>query len=216
MRRRTHRAPRVTAPPPTPPRTSPGLRSRIAGAALALAAAVGIAHGSHVPLTLEDGTGAVLRVAFAARPERIEVCRTLTPAELEALPAHMRQPVSCEGTTAQYELEVRRDGEVLSRERLRGGGMRSDRQLYVFHETAIPAGRSTIEVRLARLDTAATDVAAVTAEQPPADSARTRRHDGEVPPLLELRESVTLGAREVVLVTYDGATRTLRAVRPTP
>ncbi len=203
----------MTAPPPTPPRATPGLRTRIAGAALALAAAVGIAHGSHVPLTLEDGAGAVLRVAFAARPERIEACRTLTPAELEALPAHMRQPVSCEGTTAQYELEVRRDGEVLSRERLRGGGMRSDRQLYVFHETAIPVGPSTIEVRLARLDAAAT---AVAAEQAPADSARTRRHDGEVPPLLELRESVTLGAREVVLVTYDGATRTLRAVRPTP
>lgn len=200
----------MTAPPPTPPRATPGLRTRIAGAALALAAAVGIAHGSHVPLSLEDGAGAVLRVAFAARPERIEACRTLTPAELEALPAHMRQPVSCEGTTAQYELEVRRDGAVLSRERLRGGGMRSDRQLYVFHETAIPVGPSTIEVRLARLDTAITVVGA------PTDSARARRHDGEVPPLLELRESVTLGAREVVLVTYDGATRTLRAVRPTP
>lgn len=200
----------MTAPPPTSPRATPGLRTRVAGAALALAAAVGIAHGSHVPLTLEEGTGAVLRVAFAARPERIEVCRTLSPAELEALPAHMRQPAACEGTTAQYELEVRRDGAVLSRERLRGGGMRSDRQLYVFHETAIPVGPSTIEVRLARLDTAAT------ADESPADSARTRRHDGEVPPLLELRESVTLGAREVVLVTYDGGTRTLRAVRPTP
>lgn len=184
-------------------------RLTVAGVALGLAGAVGIVHGSHVPVVLDPGTRAMVRIAFSARPERLEICRTLSEEEREALPAHMRQATSCEGRTARYHLEVRRDGQMISADALRGGGLRSDRLLYVFHEVAIPNGPSEIEVLLVRVDSVAPTAAAEVA----ADSARTRRQAGEVPARLELRARVTLAAREVVLVTYDAESRRLQAVQ---
>jgi len=195
-------------------------RATVGGGTLALAAMVGIVHGSQVPVALDPGTRAVVRVAFSARPERIEICRTLPDSERLALPAHMRQETACEGRTAHYHLEVRRDGQVISADLLRGGGLRSDRQLYVFHEVAIPRGPSEIEVLLVRVDSvpprgsAAPDAAdeARAAEDP----MRLRRQAGEVPPRLELRARVTLAPREVVLVTYDAESRRLLAVQAPP
>lgn len=195
------------------------LTMRIAGAVFALAAAVGIVHGSHVPVTLDPGEHAVLRVAFGARPERIEVCRDLSTEEQQALPAHMRQATSCDGTTARYHLEVRRDGQMISTAELRGGGLRSDRQLYLFREIRIPSGLSHLEVSLVRVDSIAmvtTTTLPDVAEPTPLDSARARRHDGEVPARLELQEDVTLAPHEVLLITYDAESRRLRTVRRAP
>lgn len=190
---------------------SPGTRARIAGLALAIAGAIGVVHGSHVPLAIAADDAAVLRVAFGARPERIEVCRQLTDAEQEALPAHMRQAASCSGTTARYHLEVQRDGVLLSLAELHGGGMRSDRQLYVFREIPIPVGPSEIVVRLTRLDSAtAPDSTSLS------DEASVRRHAGEVPARLEVRERVVLRPRQVLLITYDAERRVLRALTESP
>ena len=192
---------------------------RIAGAVFALAGAVGIVHGSHVPVTLDPGEHAVLRVAFGARPERIEVCRDLSSEEQKALPAHMRQSTSCEGTTARYHIEVRRDGQMISTAELRGGGLRSDRQLYLFREIRIPSGPSHLEVSLVRVDSIAMATPATmpgVADPVPFDSARARRHDGEVPARVELQENVTLAPREVLLITYDAESRGLRTVRRAP
>lgn len=190
---------------------SPGTRARIAGLALALAAAIGVVHGSHVPLAIAGDDAAVLRVAFGARPERIEVCRRVSDAEQATLPAHMRQATSCTGTTARYHLEVQRDGVILSLAELQGGGMRSDRQLYVFREIPIPVGPSEIVVRLTRLGSAtAPDSAAA------GDEASVRRHASEVPAQLEVREHVVLRPRQVLLVTYDAERRRLHAVTAAP
>ena len=183
------------------------VRVRIAGTAVALAGAIGVVHGSHVPVTLEPGTDAVLRIAFGARPERIEVCRELTPAEREARPAHMRQSATCEGTTARYHLVVRRDGAVIAATELRGGGLRSDRQLYAFHEIRMPSGPSEIEVLLVRVDSSVTPDTSYSM-----DASRNRRHEGEVPARLELRQQVTLEPRRVLLVTYDAERRRLRTM----
>lgn len=195
------------------------LTMRIAGAVFALAGAVGIVHGSHVPLTLDPGDHAVLRVAFGARPERIEVCRALSADEQQALPTHMRETTSCVGTTARYHLEVRRDGAMISTAELRGGGLRSDRQLYLFREIRVPSGPSHLEVSLVRVNAAAIaamDSTADAAGAAPLGSARARRHDGEVPVRLELNEVVTLSPREVLLITYDAESRSLRSVRRAP
>jgi hypothetical protein len=212
--------------------TARSWRATVGGTALALAAAVGIVHGSHVPVALDPGTRAVVRIAFSARPERIEVCRTLSDSERMALPAHMRQETSCEGRTAHYHLEVRRDGQMISADLLRGGGLRSDRQLYVFHEVAIPSGPSEIEVLLVRADSAPPHADATSREdvedragdearadereRAAQDPMRLRRQAGEVPPRLELRARVTLAPREVVLVTYDAESRRLLAVQDPP
>lgn len=206
------------------------LRARIAGAAVAMAGAVGVVHGSHVPVSLDTGSDAVLRIAWSARPERVETCRTLSDSELEALPEHMRQRTVCAGASARYHLEVRRDERVIATAELRGGGLRSDRQLYVFRELVIPSGTSDIAVRLVRLDSSvspdSSDADAEdrpddagrrsTRELPDADVSRSRRLADMVPARLELRERVTLAPREVLLVTYDSESRRLRSVRSSP
>ena len=206
------------------------LRARIAGAAVAMAGAVGVVHGSHVPVSLDTGPDAVLRVAWSARPERVETCRTLSDSALDALPEHMRQRTVCAGASARYHLEVRRDERVIATAELRGGGLRGDRQLYVFRELAIPSGTSDIAVRLVRLDsTVSPDSSDADAEhrpddagrrttrgRPEADGSRSRRLADMVPARLELRERVTLAPREVLLVTYDSESRRLRSVRSSP
>jgi hypothetical protein len=210
-----------------------------AGAALALALV------SAAPFRVNAAPDAQLRVAFSARPERIEKCRTLSADELANVPQHMRQAIVCEGTTATYRLEVRRDDSLLARALLHGGGLRHDRRLYVLRELRVPRGPSTIDVRLVRTDSAATRPDSEPrsrdddARDAPADhgARRARRHDDdddrratvsrdlderrrrvadEVPSSLALHEVVTLNPREVLLVTYDQESRRLRTVRATP
>lgn len=211
--------------------------ARAVGAVLAAAAALALVAASHVPLPVHRSGNALLRVAWSARPERVEVCRTLAEEELAALPQHMRQRVVCEGSTARYRLEVRRDGALLDSATVRGGGLRHDRELYVFRELPVPSGRSTVEVRLVRIDSGAVATAAgaddadlARARSPGDDSAvatvgdrarrevdeRRRRDADAVPARLALRETVTLAPREVLLVTYDRGTRRLRTLRGTP
>lgn len=225
-----------------------GLR-RLPGLVLAAVAILALAASSRVRVPLHADDHARLRVAFSARPERIESCRTLSDEELATLPAHMRQRVVCEGVTAAYRMEIRRDGVLIDTTVLRGGGLRRDRQLYVFRELLVPNGRATFEVRMTRLG----DDGAGTDEDPddePGDHDGTsddsawsrgaegdhdddddeesrrsrdrdrrereehrRRVEDEVPKLLLLRDTVTLSAREVVLVTYDHENRRLRMKR---
>ena len=206
--------------------------ARIGGGVLVAAAVLAVTSGSHVPVAANPSGRAMLRVAWSARPERVETCRTLGDAELAALPQHMRQRVVCEGTTARYRLAVRRDGELLASAVLRGGGLRHDRELYVFRELPVPSGRSTLEVRLTRLDASAADAAdhdgapagraaaarraeATDRERRETDEHRRRVQD-EVPASLALRETVLLAPGEVMLVTYDREGRRLRTVRGAP
>ena len=208
---------------------TPLLRRGIA-AAVTLAVVLGIAALSNLPLGVHEEPDARLRVAFSARPERIETCRRPSAEEEANVPAHMRQTEICEGTTARYRLEVRRDDSLLVAVLVRGGGLRHDRRLYVLRDVAVPSGRSTVDVRLTRLDSS-------TASSPReersddageqhgrrddddddrGDGARRRRMADEVPPEMRYHETVELGPREVFLVTYDQSRRQLRAARGAP
>lgn len=196
------------------------IRTRVLGAVVAAGAALALAAASAVPLRARAPSEARLRVAFSARPERIETCRTLGAQELADVPEHMRQSVVCEGATARYRLDVVRDGTPLATAVVRGGGLRHDRQLYALRELAVPSGASTIEVRLTRLDSARAapdeDEEADDADDEPRsrDAAeRRRRKADEVPASLVWRETVTLAPREVLLVTYDQEARRLHSIR---
>lgn len=200
--------------------------ARLAGLAVAAAAAALLAGASHVPLRVHPSADARLRVAFSARPERVETCRTLGAEELAEVPQHMRQSVVCEGSTARYRLEVLIDDSLALSAHLSGGGLRRDRRLYALHELSVPSGRVSIEVRLARLDSVPTPAAPASdsttsgAGAAPASvgreqEERQRRRADEVPASLVLRETVTLAPREVLLVTYDQEARRLHTVRGT-
>ncbi|HEU4721082.1 MAG TPA: hypothetical protein VFS59_06935 [Gemmatimonadaceae bacterium] len=203
----------------------------LVGAAVALAAALGLAALSNFPVRVHEMPDARLRVAFSARPERIETCRRPSAEEEANVPAHMRQTEICEGTTARYRLEVRRDDSLLVTMLVRGGGLRHDRQLYVLRDVAVPTGRATVDVRLTRLDSSAARRTRAERSDDPGEAhekregddddgdrgdARRRRMADEVPPVLHFRDTVELRPREVLLVTYDQSRRLLRAARGGP
>lgn len=216
--------------------------TRVAGVLLAGATLFGLAWASTASMPVFSSRDAIVRLSLGARPERVETCRTQTHEELEEVQPQMRQQVVCEGTTARYRLDVRRDGALLLSQVVRGGGLRYDRQLYVFRELVVPSGRSSIDVRFVRLDTVRAEAEEKGGrperserkdeerEGQPESSRRTdediapdraqreteerrRRLQGAMPPELHLRIDVTLAPRQVLLVTYDSEERRLVAVQ---
>jgi hypothetical protein len=204
--------------------------NRLIGFAAALAATVALASASSVRMTAHASQDSVLRLAWSARPERVEDCRTQSDEALAKLPPHMRQAVVCEGTTASYRLLVLREGAAVLDQIVRGGGLRHDRALYVFRDVPVPAGESRISVRFDRVDAATTPAS----EQPGSeltergygtrgmgiDPARRQREADErirqrgeaVPRSLSIDRSLRFIAHQVILVTYDPEGRTLLTV----
>ena len=199
---------------------------RVMGIAAALLVTIGITWASPVRMPSSPAV-AVLRLAWTARPERIEDCRPQSEEELAKLPAHMRQAVVCEGTTAAYRLEVRRDGALIADQIVRGGGLRRDRPLYVFRDISLPPGDAAIAVRFFRVDgvgkPTASDAAAPAGsprDRHSMDDDRRRREDEErirgqeeaIPAVLSLEHRFHFMPREVILVTYDAERRELVAL----
>ena len=201
---------------------------RVLGLVVALAATVAISQASVLRMRLNPSDAAVLRLAWMARPERVEDCRSQTEEELSKLPAHMRQAVVCEGTTASYRLEVRYQGDVIAEQVVRGGGLRHDRPLYVSRDIPLPPGDAHISVRFVRIDaptsprpsendhserSGADRPGSVQSDVMDSDRRRRegeeRRHSREetVPPLLSLERRLHLASRQVILVTYDSERR---------
>jgi hypothetical protein len=204
---------------------------RALGLAAAIAAVVGIAWLSTVRTRPNESADAVLRLTWSARPERVEDCRPQSEEALAKLPPHMRQALICEGTTATYQLEVRRDGTVIDQQIVRGGGMRHDRPLYVSRDIPVPAGDAAISVRLTRLG--ATTSAGVSGDERHerdesgkgslmTDDRRRRESEErrwergeELPASLSIERRLHFVSREVILVTYDPERRELLAVEGT-
>ena len=198
--------------------------ARGAGVAVALLVTPAIVAGSHVSF---GGAGeiAVLRVAWSARPERIERCRRLSEAEIAALTVHMRREMECEGAAARYRLEVMRNDVLVDSATVLGGGLRNDRELYVSREIVVAPGEQAIRVRFARLDSSS--VPADDEHRPDendsqpaqtrefgdragreADERRRRRAEA-IPAVLTVDTTLALNSRQVILVTYDPLARRL-------
>jgi hypothetical protein len=176
---------------------------RTIGAAAAIAATAAMVWASTAPMTIHGSNQGVLRLAWSARPERVEVCREQSAEELAKLPAHMRQPLVCEGTSARYRLTVWHEGRLITDRTLHGGGVRQDRRLYVFHELPLDPGQTSIEVKVDRIDEPGANVSP-RAKQPFAVET--------VPPNLIFAGRVTIGPREVLLITYSPERRELIAI----
>lgn len=197
---------------------------RMAGVALGLAAMAAIVLGANAPITVHGSDHALLRLAWSARPERIEKCRQQSDEELARLPAHMRQPVVCEGVSAQYRLTVSREGRVVAEQIVRGGGLRQDRRIYVFHELPLDPGRGSIEVRFDRIDADSERVTppekrrqepGKTEDEHDEQRRGANRQDGgeTLPPHLVFAERLHVQPREVILVTYLPDRRALVAIQ---
>ncbi len=176
---------------------------RALGVAAALAVTVGIAWASTVPLTPHGRGDSMLRLAWSARAERLEVCRKQSEEELAKLPVHMRQAEICEGVSARYRLEVRRNEQVIVDQIVQGGGLRHDRPLYVFHEIRQPAGDASFSVQFVRVDAA---------DDPNVRPDPQGRQASDVPRVMRLERRLNLRQGRVLLVTYDPDRRELVAV----
>lgn len=170
--------------------------SRTAGLVLGAAALALLALLSGWRYASAPDDQAVLRLAFSARPERLEHCREVSEAELAERPVHMRQRIECEGRAASYRLRVRLDSQPIADGVLRGGGMRHDRPLSLLVDHPVPPGMHYLDVLLERVEVADTTAVA------PTDSTRRARQP-PLPASLGLRESLSFGPRRVVLVSYD-------------
>jgi hypothetical protein len=174
------------------------------GAAVATAGLAAVLWASHAPVRVNDSNEAVLRLAWSARPERVETCRQVGDDELANVPAHMRQPVVCAGAAAQYRLTITLDRRLVADEVVHAGGLRQDRWLYVFKELRVPASAADVEIRFER----------VTESTSPAPGQQPVSANGAagdtIPPVLIAARRLDFVSGTVTLVTYDARTRQLR------
>lgn len=204
---------------------------RAAGVIIAFGLLLAMTWGSTAPLRVATTDDAIVRLSLGARPQRIETCRTQSDEELEKLAPQMRQRVICEGTTARYRLTVRRNGDVIHEQVVRGGGLRRDRRLYVSRDLRVPAGPGVFTVALVRIDTVSKEEDEEDEEDEEEEEERAmspdrqrreteerrRRREEDVPPELRVEVEASLEPREVLLVTYDPVSRRLvtrRAASP--
>jgi len=185
----------------------------------------GLARLSAAPIPYHAGGAALLRLSWSARPERIEICRTLSQKELEEREEHMRQRVECDGRFATYDLRVTVDGRSVAESVVRGGGFRHDRSIYLLREVDIPSGERHLQVTFTRREKTVEDGASLATRAPGATDTglfagraarevteRARRARAAVPARLMLDTTITLGARRVVVITYDHERRVLVVV----
>ena len=188
-----------------------------------LAAIVLLARATAMSLPYHPSDAARLRVSWSARPERIEICRTLSEAELAQRPEHMRQRVECDGKFASYRLMVEVDGRREADVVVYGGGLRRDRPMHLLEEFDVPPGAHRVRVSFERREAAADSVATVANDAVSgADTGifagraqretveRTRRAGAAIPPRLVLDTSLVLAPRAVTLVTFNAERRALQ------
>ena len=203
-------------------------RARAARLVIAVAgSAVGLgllARASAAPLPFHEGTTARLRLSWSARPERIEVCRTLSAEELAQREEHMRQRVECDGHFATYALRVESDGHVIGETVVHGAGLRHDRPLYVLREYDVAAGVHRVRVLFTRREkTNDGNGEAAYAKQTSAEAdtgifagraqreavEHERRERAAIPAQLVLDTTLAFAPRQVMIVTFNPERRAL-------
>lgn len=188
---------------------------RIVSVGLTLFLAAVLAASSGMPHSWYPTDSAELRLAWSARPERIETCRRLSDAELEALAAHMRQRVECEGRSATYLLTVTVDGVIVDSAVVMGAGLRRDRPIILLRGYEVRPGAREVHVAFARREAMETNDSVI--DSTPANAREARealqrrgRRQAALPALLSLDRTIDFRNGEAVLVTVDAGRLALR------
>jgi hypothetical protein len=200
--------------------------SRLTSVLLAISATAGamvvVARLSALPIASHDGGSARLRLSWSARPERIEICRSVSAEEQARREEHMRQRVECDGKFATYVLRVEADGRIVEDRIVRGSGLRHDRPMYVLRDFVVPSGARRMRIDLERRERVSESAtAAAVSPATGADTGifagraererveRARRARAAIPERLTLDTTITFPAGGVVIVTIDPERRAL-------
>jgi len=199
----------------------------VSGAVTAVAT-FALARASATPLSIRRAESARIRLSWSARPERIEVCRTLSDKELAELEEHMRQRVQCDGRFATYALRVESDGMVVLQQVVRGAGLRHDRPLYLLREIDLAPGPHRLRISFTRREKVGADTSAYTPVATGADTGifagrrqreateRMRRARAAIPPHIGLDTTITLVESRAIVVSLDPERRALRLLSESP
>ena len=164
--------------------------ARAGAAFLALALTGGLVAGSQWPWQAYPNDAARIRLSWRTVSEPVSECRPATPAELEALPPHMRMQQICERRHAPFRLAVRIDDALVRDVLLEPAGASGDRPLYVFEELPVSPGVHRLVIGF--------------------DEQRSAELG---PPLaLGLDAQIDLSARDVALVSLDASGERLAVV----
>ncbi|HET7692229.1 MAG TPA: hypothetical protein VFM44_03980 [Gemmatimonadota bacterium] len=212
---------------------------RFAAVAAAALAAVAIGAASRAPWAASPADRGLLRLSWRAPSEVAEQCRPLSAEEKADLPVHMQVPEVCERRAVPYLLEVRIDGATIAADTIHGAGAREDRPITVFREIPVAVGERAIDIAFRQVVQAREphetgdsngDLADHGDDGDDEDDGDDDEADGvgheedvgdgddeddDDPVSLTYSESLTLGAREVALITFDPERRALiRVVSP--
>lgn len=135
---------------------------------------------------------AYLRLALRTTEAQVEICRDRTAEELDALPAHMRQPRVCDRHAIAYRLRVDLDGDTVLDEILEPRGARGDQPLVFDRRIAVEPGEVHLGVSFVPDESAMEGASAELV----AALAQARNHD--------LVQPVQLEAGRITLVRLDG------------
>lgn len=193
---------------------------RVLGAGISTAALLLLlTRASALSLGWHPEDAAMLRLSWRARPERIETCRAPSAEELARTAEHMRQRVTCEGTTASYQLQVEVDDKPVDSRVVRGGGWRNDRPLQLLNEFRLEPGVRRLRVTFDRRETPdtsaelrttiseGTEVGTFAGRAGREAEERQRSRQAVVPAHLVLDTTLNVEARRVILVTLDSDAR---------
>lgn len=170
----------------------PGVARLAGGILAALAVLLAVAALTRVPYRIAADDEAQLRLSWRLRSDQVGVCVRPTPEELADLPRHMQNPDACSGTVPPFRLQVRVDGRTVVDDRVRPGGARADRPMYVLRELPVTPGPHQLEISFGL-----------------ESSPEVQEHPAMERLRLDLEAEVVFGAREIVLVTLDPGTLSL-------
>lgn len=121
-------------------------RQLVFGVATAAVLSSIVLIGSDLPYKTPPGPPAELVVSFRHSGASGEACRTLTEAELAALPAHMRRTEVCERGRAAVRLRVAVNGEVVHEDRYEARGLSGDGPSIALEKLPLEPGEHDVEV----------------------------------------------------------------------
>ncbi len=83
---------------------------------------------SHLSFDTKQATG-MLRLLSKSNMHRMEICRTLTETELNALPFHMRRPTKCDRYYFPYQLSLNLDGKTIAVKNMEPSSINKESQM---------------------------------------------------------------------------------------